>query len=80
VRVDKHSSKLGGEREAFAIVVSVKIKRQDHRGVGQRQHRESLRDIEACLSEQSAKLNYTGLRGPIRRSFWMVPGWAVGTP
>ena len=72
------SSKLGGEREVFAIVVSVKIKGQDHYGVGQR--RESLRDIEACLSAQSAKLNHTGLRGPIRRSFWMVPGWAVGSP
>jgi hypothetical protein len=31
-------------------------------------YRESLRDIEACLSAQSAKLYHMGLRGPIRRS------------
>src|SRR5271163_2509826 len=31
-------------------------------------YRESLRDIEACLSAQSAKLYHMGLPGPIRRS------------
>jgi hypothetical protein len=31
-------------------------------------YRESLRDIEACLSAQSAKLYHMGLRAPIRRS------------
>jgi hypothetical protein len=31
-------------------------------------YRESLRNIEACLSAQSAKLYHMGLRGPIRRS------------
>jgi hypothetical protein len=31
-------------------------------------YRESLRDIEACLSAQSAKLYHMGFRGPIRRS------------
>ncbi len=31
-------------------------------------YRESLRDIEACLSAQSAKLYHMGLRGPVRRS------------
>jgi hypothetical protein len=31
-------------------------------------YRESLRDIEACLSAQSAKLYHMGLREPIRRS------------
>ena len=31
-------------------------------------YRESLRDIEVCLSAQSAKLYHMGLRGPIRRS------------
>ena len=31
-------------------------------------YRESLRDIEACMSAQSAKLYSMGFRGPIRRS------------
>ena len=31
-------------------------------------YRESLRDIEACLSAQSAKLYHMGFRSPIRRS------------
>jgi len=31
-------------------------------------YRESLRDIEACLSAQTAKLYHMGLREPIRRS------------
>jgi hypothetical protein len=31
-------------------------------------YRESLRDIEACLSAQSAKLCHMGLREPVRRS------------
>lgn len=31
-------------------------------------YRESLRDIEACLSAQSAKLYHMGIRTPIRRS------------
>lgn len=31
-------------------------------------YRESLRDIEACLSAQAAKLYHMGLRSPVRRS------------
>ena len=31
-------------------------------------YRESLRDIETCLSAQPAKLPHTGFRGPVRRS------------
>ena len=31
-------------------------------------YRESLRDIEACLSAQAAKLYHMGLREPVRRS------------
>jgi len=31
-------------------------------------YRESLRDIEACLSAQSSKLYHMGFRGPIRRA------------
>ena len=31
-------------------------------------YRESLRDIEACLSAQSAKLHHMGLPRPVRRS------------
>ena len=31
-------------------------------------HRESLRDIEACLSAQSAKLYHMGFRNPIKRA------------
>ena len=31
-------------------------------------YRESLRDIEACLSAQSAKLYHMGFRGPVRRA------------
>lgn len=31
-------------------------------------YRESLRDLEVCLSAQSAKLYHMGLRGPVRRS------------
>jgi len=31
-------------------------------------YRESLRDIEACLSAQAAKLYHMGLRDPVRRS------------
>src|SRR5471030_707134 len=31
-------------------------------------YRESLRDIEACLSAQTAKLYHMGLREPVRRS------------
>ena len=31
-------------------------------------YRESLRDIEACLSAQSAKLYHMGFREPVRRS------------
>ena len=34
----------------------------------QRTYRESLRDIEACLSAQAAKLYHMGLQGPISRS------------
>ena len=30
-------------------------------------HRESLRDIEACLSAQSSKLYHLGLRAPVHR-------------
>src|SRR5665213_3413384 len=37
-------------------------------GISQITYRESLRDIEACLSAQSAKLYHMGLPGPIRRS------------
>ena len=36
-------------------------------------YRESLRDIEACLSAQPAKLYHMGFRGPIRRSTWRMP-------
>jgi hypothetical protein len=31
-------------------------------------YRENLRDIEACLSAQPAKLWHMGFRGPVRRS------------
>ncbi len=31
-------------------------------------YRESLRDIEACLSAQSGKLYHMGFRGPVHRS------------
>ena len=31
-------------------------------------YRESLRDIEACLSAQAAKLNHMGIRSPVKRS------------
>ena len=31
-------------------------------------YRESLRDIEACLSAQSAKLYHMGIRSPVKRS------------
>ena len=31
-------------------------------------YRESLRDVEACLSAQAAKLYHMGLREPVRRS------------
>ena len=31
-------------------------------------YRESLRDIEACLAAQSAKLYHMGIRAPIKRS------------
>jgi hypothetical protein len=31
-------------------------------------YRESLRDIEACLSAQASKLYHMGLREPVRRS------------
>jgi len=31
-------------------------------------YRESLRDIEACLSAQSAKLYHMGIRSPVRRA------------
>jgi hypothetical protein len=34
----------------------------------QRTYRESLRDIEACLSAQAAKLYYMGIRAPVSRS------------
>jgi hypothetical protein len=34
----------------------------------QRTYRESLRDIEACLSAQASKLYHMGFREPIRRS------------
>ena len=37
-------------------------------GVAQLTYRESLRDIEACLSAQPAKLWHMGFRGPVRRS------------
>ena len=44
-------------------------------------YRESLRDIEACLSAQSSKLYHMGLREPVRRStpafagagYWPMP-------
>jgi hypothetical protein len=31
-------------------------------------YRESLRDIKACLSAQTAKLDHMGFREPVRRS------------
>jgi len=31
-------------------------------------YRESLRDIEACLSAQAAKLYHMGIRSPVRRA------------
>jgi hypothetical protein len=31
-------------------------------------YRESLRDIEACLSAQKAKFSHIGFREPVRRS------------
>ena len=31
-------------------------------------YRESLRDIEACLTAQSAKLYHMGIRSPVKRS------------
>jgi transposase len=37
-------------------------------GFTQLTYRESLRDIEACLSAQTAKLYHMGLREPVRRS------------
>ena len=37
-------------------------------GFAQLTYRESLRDIEACLSAQSAKLYHMGIRSPIKRS------------
>jgi len=36
--------------------------------IAQITYRKSLRDIEACLSAQSAKLYHMGLQGPIRHS------------
>ena len=37
-------------------------------GFAQLTYRESLRDIEACLSAQSAKLYHMGIRSPVKRS------------
>jgi len=37
-------------------------------GFAQLTYRESLRDIEACLSAQSAKLYHMGIRSPVNRS------------
>ena len=36
-------------------------------------YRESLRDIEACLSAQAAKLYHMGFRGPVTRSTLPTP-------
>src|SRR6202045_4082036 len=44
---------------------------QDHRNAqafAQLTYRESLRDVEACLSAQPAKLWHMGFRGPVQRS------------
>jgi hypothetical protein len=38
-------------------------------------YRESLRDIEACLSAQTAKLYHMGLREPVRRSTLADPAF-----
>ena len=37
----------------------------------QRTYRESLRDIETCLSAHAGKLHAMGLREPVRR--WLMP-------
>ena len=36
-------------------------------------YRESLRDIETCLSVQASKLYHMGLREPIRARRWPMP-------
>jgi Domain of unknown function (DUF4372) len=42
-------------------------------------YRESLRDIEACLGAQPAKLCSMGLRGPVENQQWpMQTSCAIG--
>ena len=36
-------------------------------------YRESLRDIEACLRSQAAKLYHMGFRSTVARTLWPTP-------
>jgi hypothetical protein len=46
---------------------------ESYRAFAQLTYRESLRDIEVCLSTQAAKLYHMGFREPVRRSTLAAP-------
>ena len=58
-------ARYGGDRSVKALTCAEQYRAM---AFAQLTYRESLRDIEACLSAQSAKLYHMGFREPVRRS------------
>jgi Domain of unknown function (DUF4372)/Transposase DDE domain len=62
---DRIVARYNGNRAAKTLTCAAQFQVM---AFAQLTYRESLRDIEACLSAQSTKLYHMGFRGPIRRS------------
>src|SRR6202171_830983 len=58
-------SRYGGDHRVRTLTCAEQLRCM---AFAQLTYRESLRDIEACLSAQAAKLYHMGFRQPIRRS------------
>ena len=58
-------ARYGGDRSVKSLTCAEQYRAM---AFAQLTYRESLRDIEACLSAQSAKLYHMGFREPVRRS------------
>jgi hypothetical protein len=61
----RHVARYGGDYDVRTFPC---VEQYRAMAFAQLTYRESLRDIEACLSAQPAKLYHMGFRGPIRRS------------
>ncbi len=59
---------VAGYRGNFSVQTIPCVEQYRAMAFAQLTYRESLRDIEACLSAQPTKLYHMGFRGPVRRS------------